>query len=292
MAILHCMEKTPDLWETLDLDKILKDGDNLYEHIGLNKFLLISDLPQQCFNFDIKPLSSYCGTVDRKVTQCPFYSLSDAVKDIDKFCFMTFECYTIAIIKHTQYFYVFDPHSRNDCGMAVPDGKAVLVRHDSFKELCTFLMHLCATLFKISNKKVFFEVNHVSISPLKLFKESSTDIQHSSTCSEFSGFSELSEGEYSCKMYMLSERQKELERDLEEDTNEQLIDETLHALNDSITFIQSIDLDAFEPVGSDASSDESIDSMNVIETSTDEEIPLFHFKKIRIYAKKERAPKC
>ena len=47
--------------------------------------------------------------------------------------------YTSAIINSESQFFFFDPHSRNEAGMASPNGKATVTVHSTTEELCLFL---------------------------------------------------------------------------------------------------------------------------------------------------------
>ena len=151
----------------------------------------------------MKVLSCYCGMTDRLCSENPFYSLTDALMILDKLCFFTVGCYTVAIIRYGNMFYIFDSHSRSECGMPCPDSKAILTGHSNLSSLMLFIRHLCSKLF--SNCTQYFEVTHIAfqeIQSLPTMNESNT------SSSEFSGFSDMSDGEYACRLFLIQERQK------------------------------------------------------------------------------------
>ena len=127
---------------------------------------------------------------------------------IQTYSFLTFKSSTVAIMKFDKIFYVFDPHSRNCDGLLSQDGTAVLTAHDDCQQLHQFVENLCNSLGG-NGQVVPFEMTHISISEMKAVSDSDTD---------FDGFSDVSEGEYSCLMFIAEETLKEKIRKIEEDT--------------------------------------------------------------------------
>ena len=76
---------------------------------------------------------------------------------------------------------MFDPHSRNECGMCWPDGFAIITEHSDVNELTLFVRHLSATVCQ--TRDLPFEIAQINalVDPEK-------DLE------EFEGFSEVSEG--------------------------------------------------------------------------------------------------
>lgn len=107
---------------------------NFSQYVGLHKLLLICELPRVIDNQKVTLLSSYSGTVDTISSEGLFYSLDNALGCLKRFSFVTVSFYTVAVIMfENESFYVFDPHSRNNCGMGSANGTAVLTEHSSIK---------------------------------------------------------------------------------------------------------------------------------------------------------------
>jgi hypothetical protein len=124
-AMATAIKKSPRNWESFDMDNILTLGDSSYKSVDKSKYLIICELPKSVnMGYDVIIKRSYCGNINREYTEIPFYNLKDSLKDMPQFCFLTIDCYTVAIIKSDKYYYVFDSHSRNDCGMPCTKGKA------------------------------------------------------------------------------------------------------------------------------------------------------------------------
>jgi hypothetical protein len=199
-AMMHAMTKRPCSWTGEDMDMILTKGDNLYQTITADKYLLISDLPNHFENYSFSIKKSFSGTVGRVKSEEPFMTLADAFENTEQFCFITIDCYTMCVMNFDNTYYMFDSHSRNDCGMSSPDGTATMTSHNTLDALCSFIKHLCATLFTEIKDKLF-EVTHIAI-------KSAPEVLYDSEESEFEGFSEVSDGEYACTLYIANELTK------------------------------------------------------------------------------------
>ena len=196
--MLYALEKPLTQWETADLDRILKIGDEIYRKLGAESHLLISDIPTSIDGNVVKVQRTFTGTTGRHISEEPFFTL------IDKFVFLTIGCYTVAILQHEKIYYVFDSHSRNDCRMSTPEGTAVLICHRSVNELCLYFKHLAASLFENANIK-FLRL-------LSLLLKVTTQSPLSPSSTEFSGFSETTDGECTCRMFLIEEESGKVER--------------------------------------------------------------------------------
>ena len=213
-AIRESYRTSPKNWKIDILDTILNTGDKLYECIhedmptDINTYIMISDIPEQMENFYyLAQFSDPCsGSLKRQKTEIPFYSLQSALDKLCKQnntrCIFTMgssvPAYTSAIIHLDNQLYFFDPHSRNEAGMACPDGKATMTTHNSTEALCLFIKHLSSSLNGTNkNADPSFELVGVSVQP-----------DHEPELEEdgFKGFSkddDISDGELTCRLYTL-----------------------------------------------------------------------------------------
>ena len=200
-AMIYTKEKLPNIWTPDDVDKILDKGDQLYSSLATEKYLLISDLPSNIEGYSFVIEETYSGTITAKTSNGPFKCIEDALRCLDTFAFLTVDCYTMAVMKF-DCFYVFDSHSRDEFGISNPDGVATVTRHKTLHDICIFIQNLSNSLFLESDNKVF-EITHVKLTS-KTNTVSYGNTEYSSS-SEFSGFSEMSEGEISCRMFIAHE---------------------------------------------------------------------------------------
>jgi len=98
--------------------------------------------------------------------------------------------YATAIYKENDTYYLFDPQSRNDSGMASFDAAATLSGHKSSKDLCLFIRHLFSSIFRTFD--IQYQINALCVSDTTGIEDSDFE---SSSSSNFSGFEVVSEGE-------------------------------------------------------------------------------------------------
>ena len=147
----------PSNWTTETMDYILHEGDKLYSNIDVgNELLLPSDLPT-------------CVHINNKVYQIvrgkeAFGSFVENVAETRKilFALCTFIQKTmtsallcvgdkmgasaIAILSVNTSFFIFDAHSRNNCGMPCPDGTSVLMQFSDVDETVSYICELADSL--------------------------------------------------------------------------------------------------------------------------------------------------
>ena len=209
-AIRESYRSSPKNWTVDILDSVLKTGDLVYGHIqevtsDTATYNMYSDIPEQMENFHyLAKFSVPCsGSIKRQKTEMPFHSLQYA---LDKLCTNDSKCiftmgssvpaYTSAIVQSDNKLYFFDPHSRNEAGMACPDGKATMTVHSTTEALCLFIRQLSDSLHGTSpDTDPFFELVSVTLQP-----DFEPDLDD-----KFQGFSEdddISDGELTCKLYL------------------------------------------------------------------------------------------
>ncbi|XP_060554953.1 uncharacterized protein LOC132715878 [Ruditapes philippinarum] len=238
-CILESKVSKPSTWTSSSLDKILKDGDNNYQSlIEKNprlEYLLPSDLPETIFDTPVSFASPFSGTLNRNDTELPFYDINTAlclIRESNPTGIIISigshsPSYSSAIIWDEQQYYVFDPHSRNECGMVCADGKATLTVHKNVAALCLHLKHLCASIFTNVNEP--FELCGVNL--FEDIPNWGSDFETSSESgSDFSGFDPVSDSE----LILLKEKLQEIDNSSETELDESscssfsdLIDETL-----------------------------------------------------------------
>lgn len=197
---------SPQKWNTDTLNVILDNGDNIYKCSSVNSYMMLEDLPKQCVLYENLKLNNILsGSINQKIAEGPYFTLENAIDqtltDLTSYCLITIgksnPSYSCCIIRNNTTYYFFDPHSRNEIGMPTPDGFATLTEYYSTSALCQFVHQLSAMLF-MSQMDVQFEIASVTLSPPLTIDSICSDDQ------SFDGFSEVSEGEVTSKLYVLN----------------------------------------------------------------------------------------
>ena len=129
--------------------------------------MLVTEFPENViidndqFNLEIQDPKS--GMIFQEVDNLDSltFTLESAVEhsfSTTNTCFLTFgnsPGYTIGLKKENRRFYVMDSHSRDDSGLCVPSGKAVVLQLNSAGQLVKYIKDMCRS---ISERNVQFEM--------------------------------------------------------------------------------------------------------------------------------------
>ena len=162
-----------------------------------NKYLLIDDMPSCVDNIAVNFSNPISGLVFQKTRNSPFYTLEDAFRNLDESNFNGYivtignstPSYSSSVIKQTNQFYHFDPHSRSETGMVFVDGKATMTLHKSIPALDLFIKHLTSSIFASKSDNVAFELAGIYTNDMKGVE---SELEYSSK-SDFEGFYPIDE---------------------------------------------------------------------------------------------------
>ncbi|XP_030019133.1 uncharacterized protein LOC115439438 [Sphaeramia orbicularis] len=179
VSLAKHMVKSVFLWERLDLDQVLVEGDklycdlrtkNLFRHVS--GLLSVPDLPK-VFPIDRPEFSVHCGdtwsgevgvTSGEWIDVGVYVSLQNGLERIFSqysTCLLTLCGNTSAIICEDGQFAVVDSHSRSSCGLVHGDGTSVVLYFSCLDDLHQYLYCLAESL--TSGEKPF-ELSAISIS--------------------------------------------------------------------------------------------------------------------------------
>lgn len=174
VSLLYSQIVNPGFWESSDLDKILIEGDSLYNLITFNftqkGYLYASQIPVfiQKFNknFKIEPTlisTAYLGEAVNTPEPCVHYK--DALNKIivNTGAIIIIGSNAFAVQYENQKIHVFDSHSRNKQGYPVADGKSVLITFSHLSDLYNY----------VSNYAQIFLQNTFEITYLKITNSAS-----------------------------------------------------------------------------------------------------------------------
>ena len=149
-------------WSSFDLDHVLDLGDDLYKHLGLNRYLDVSDLPHYVrtadgYNFYVNKVHLHDGQAvigrgERFILNA-FRNGSCAVLFINST--------VTAITLHSRAYYFFDSHSRDSRGLSVADGSSVLLKFANILQLENHIQ--VAHLEYQGRERQYFQLQFVEI---------------------------------------------------------------------------------------------------------------------------------
>ena len=149
--------KQPSDWTTETMDYILQEGDKLYSNIDVhNQLLLPSDLPT-CVHMN----NRVCQIVRGKEAFGSFVeNVSETKKILFALCIFIQKTMTsallcvgdktgasaIAIFSMSTSLFIFDAHSRDNCGMPCPNGTSVIMQFSDVDETVSYICELADSL--------------------------------------------------------------------------------------------------------------------------------------------------
>ncbi|XP_062614203.1 uncharacterized protein LOC134275940 [Saccostrea cucullata] len=154
--------KNATIWTTMDMDRILMTGDELYTYLQRsssvnNRYLLVEELPQlfECFNrsYQFHANKSVASVIMAnnclnyaEFNALPLYeALQVALTDTDG-CFVCFGGNTMLIGSTERGFFAFDSHSRSSDGMLSVTGKSTRILFQNVNEVYSYLQGLALSM--------------------------------------------------------------------------------------------------------------------------------------------------
>ncbi|XP_066568813.1 putative ankyrin repeat domain-containing protein 20A4 isoform X1 [Amia ocellicauda] len=175
-SVIYSEVKSPEKWDSADLDAILQRGNKLYSKLQStaavkNTYTLVTELPGQlkvfgtsCTTSMGESVAGLLGGPSDSALSGIVLSLGDALQTtLTEFraCLVTFAGSTFAVIRGSRAFHVFDSHSRNENGMQIPDGTCVLITKNSIQEVTQHCVKLAESLN--ANKLSQFEITGLNV---------------------------------------------------------------------------------------------------------------------------------
>ena len=174
IAIVYNQLQNVSTWNSSSLNTILLNGNSLYIYISNSirkDFLLLTEVPEMISLsnniYTLQYSEPYAGSVFMTVSNEPFMTLEDALKKIFlasqldyTYALLTIGCNTVAILKISEVYKVFDSHSRDPYGMPHSFGKCVLLTILSIPDLVTYFQSISAQ----AGGNLPYEIKGVSIS--------------------------------------------------------------------------------------------------------------------------------
>ena len=147
----------PATWTTDTMDYILREGDNLYQHIDVgHDFLLPTDLPT-CVHVSSKIFNVVRGkeafgtfTENLQKTKNILSVLCTFIQTTETSALICLGDQSgssgVTVLSQDSSMYIFDSHSRDDSGMPSANGTAVLMHFNNIESTVSFICQLAHSL--------------------------------------------------------------------------------------------------------------------------------------------------
>ena len=178
MSLIYNKYKPCNLWKPTDLDKILETGNILYNSIGKNTTLLVSEIPRYIKLYEIIYFLKYetcaLGYIFQDnitINSVKFSNLSNLFSKFKYFVLILSDS-CVSIVNDNNTFGVFDPHSRNEEGFPSSSGTSILLHFKNFINFCTYIEK-----FSQLNNYNMYELTPIGMTKLKKKTELQKEIQ-------------------------------------------------------------------------------------------------------------------
>ena len=162
-SVVLTIVKSPGKWDSIDIDNVLKYGDELYKRLNIDLYLMFSDLPREIelmrFKFLIEFLDHKVGVINSNSLPGTILDMNSNPQSDGFLLIINEKC--ISVTWNKRNFFLFDSHSRNNRGITDGEGAASLIKFNSRKKLELFIFE---NFLNESNENVQFELQHISLS--------------------------------------------------------------------------------------------------------------------------------
>ena len=139
MAVCWSFTKSISRWDSNDLDRILRKGDELFK--SLNKFKLLGDeeLPTKIeiysHSIDIALLENRTGEITSSIYMTSTGDIVGNCSNLGNGALLMINGYALGVIWGKNRFFVFDSHSKNSSGNICQNGTSVLLKFETLSKL-------------------------------------------------------------------------------------------------------------------------------------------------------------
>ena len=152
LSLLYHFHKNSELWKLQDIENILRSGNILYNSIGKNTTLLVSDIPKYVklydFIYHIQEENSVIGYISKEDINfnAIHFSKVEPIIVTHKYSVLVIDESAVSIIHSNNNFYLFDPHNHNKYGLPDNNGGSVVITFSKFNTLWLHIDKLSQSL--------------------------------------------------------------------------------------------------------------------------------------------------
>ena len=143
VSIIYSRCKLINFWKTFDLDLILTEGDKNFKTLGFTESPYVDQFPKNVI------VEGQLFSLNFVNFHGEFISTDIAINFVQEELLLQYpgalfviDGYTIGIIYHNNYYYVFDSHSRDDNGKRIEGGTSVLLQFENLKMIRNYIQNI------------------------------------------------------------------------------------------------------------------------------------------------------
>ena len=143
MSVCWILFKSVSIWNSFDLDCILRKGNILFKYLNNYRYLGMEDLPQWIFIENVSINVEFVNIRTTEITAGAYLvSATDIVRDcqqIDTGALVIINNYILGLLWGNQCFFLFYSHSKDELGRVSATVTAVLLKFDSLQSLENYI---------------------------------------------------------------------------------------------------------------------------------------------------------
>jgi len=139
VSICYSKFRSPIFWKFHDLDIFLSEGDSNFKRLGFRETPFVDQFPkgQEC-NIEFKVFDGEFSSNDFVIN-----FISDELLFKHAGALIVISGYSIVVTFYGKEYFVFDSHSRDELGNICLDGKSILMRFKTLKDVRNYIRHTC-----------------------------------------------------------------------------------------------------------------------------------------------------
>ena len=139
IAVCWSLIKSISRWDSNDLDRILRKGDELFKSLNKFKLLGVEELPTKIevysHSIDIALLENRTGEITSSIYMTSTGDIVGNCSNLGNGALLMINGYALGVIWGKNRFFVFDSHSKNSSGNICQNGTSVLLKFETLSKL-------------------------------------------------------------------------------------------------------------------------------------------------------------
>ena len=135
IAVCWSLIKSISRWDSNDLDRILRKGDELFKSLNKFKLLGVEDLPTKIgiysHSTDIALLENRSGEITSSICMTSIGDIVGNCSNLGNGALLIINGYALGVIWGKNCFFLFDSHSKNSSGNICQNGTSVLLKSET-----------------------------------------------------------------------------------------------------------------------------------------------------------------
>ena len=163
-SIAFTLTKSPGHWDSHDLDFIVNMGDRIYKEVNIPTYLALTELPHEISLFEsfvsVNYLENKFGFVGGHSVPGWLFNNIISPNASGLLLLMKGVCISVTWTRNKKDYFLFDSHSKNECGKCCPNGYSVLLKFQSKRSLES---HIIENYLERDDVNIQFEIEYVQV---------------------------------------------------------------------------------------------------------------------------------